>query len=215
MKKKDLKFKNNVRILALIVLGVITIGTGTTVLASTTWKANTPESIKIVEGQNSSTMVEGDTLWAIGMKINVNIKTLAVVNNINLSNGEEYHLKIGTVIRWDRVGNLTAETSEGKQINEGVELKDSNKIISTKPIGADVTSDVQSKGISDEQIIGDEDITVNPAKPETPTPVEPEVPVKPETPAPVEPEVPVKPETPAPVNQKFQQNQKIRLILTK
>ncbi|MGF2144876.1 LysM peptidoglycan-binding domain-containing protein [Vagococcus fluvialis] len=215
MKKKDLKFKNNVRSLALIALGVITIGTGTTVLASTTWKANTPESIKIVDGQNSYTMVEGDTLWAIGMKINVNVETLSAINNINLSNGEEYHLAVGTIIKWDKSGNLIAQTPNGNQVNQGIKVEDSNKIIPSKPIGSDVTGDVIENNIPDDQIQGGNEVEVKPVEPTTPVkPIEPTNPVDPVKPVdPTTPTDPVDPKPPVQKNIQCGMKEEIRMSL--
>ena len=150
-------------------LSILTLASATPVLAST-WKANTPESIQIKEGQTSYTMVSGDTLWAISTKINVNVQTLASINSIDLASGEEYRLAIGTVIKWDKRGNLVAETPDGKQVNDGVKVNDSNKIIPDKPIGSDVTEDVKDNNISDNQIDGNPNNTGNNNSNESETP---------------------------------------------
>lgn len=128
---------------------------------ASTWLANAPESIQIKENDTSYTMVYGDTLWAISMKINVNIQTLASINNIDLSAGEEYHLAVGTVIKWDKQGKLVAETSDGQPITDGIKTNDSNKIIPDKPIGKDVTNDVKDNNITDNQINGNPNNTGN------------------------------------------------------
>ncbi|KAF1296440.1 hypothetical protein BAU15_12860 [Enterococcus sp. JM4C] len=140
----------------LAAVGLMAVASAVPVLAST-WKANTPESIQIKENDTSYTMVYGDTLWAISMKININVQTLAAINNINLAAGEEYNLAVGTVIRWDKSGNITAETPTGKKINTGVKANNSNKIVADKPIGTDVTADVKDNNVSDDQINGKPD----------------------------------------------------------
>lgn len=139
-------------------LGIVAIAGAVPAMAST-WVANTPESIQIKENDTSYTMVYGDTLWAISMKINVNVQTLASINNIDLSAGEEYHLAVGTVIKWDKRGTLFAETANGQQITGGIKTNDSNKIIPNKPIGEDVTNDVKDNNITDSQINGKPDNT--------------------------------------------------------
>ncbi|GEU14231.1 hypothetical protein QuyetLC_26850 [Bacillus anthracis] len=134
-------------------LSIIALAGAVPAFAST-WVANTPESIQIKENDTSYTMVYGDTLWAISVKINVNVQTLASINNIDLSAGEEYNLAIGTVIKWDKQGKLVAETSDGQPITDGIKANDSNKIIPDKPIGEDVTNDVKDNNITDNQING-------------------------------------------------------------
>lgn len=128
---------------------------------ASTWVANAPESIQIKENDTSYTMVYGDTLWAVSMKINVNVQTLASINNIDLSAGEEYHLAVGTIIKWDKQGKLVAETSDGQPITDGIKTNDSNKIIPDKPIGEDVTNTVTDNNITDNQINGNPNNTGN------------------------------------------------------
>lgn len=150
-KKARRKLTTKSSVLAL--LSIIALAGAVPAFAST-WVANTPESIQIKENDTSYTMVYGDTLWAISVKINVNVQTLASINNIDLSAGEEYHLAVGTVIKWDKQGKLVAETSDGQPITDGIKTNDSNKIIPDKPIGEDVTNDVKDNNITDNQING-------------------------------------------------------------
>ncbi|KAF1296439.1 hypothetical protein BAU15_12855 [Enterococcus sp. JM4C] len=140
----------------LAAFGLATVASTVPVVASS-WKANTPESIQIKETDTSYTMVYGDTLWAISIRININVQTLAAINDIDLAAGEEYHLAVGTVIRWDKSGNITAETPTGEKINAGVKVNDSNKVVAEKPIGTDVTADVKDNKVSDVQINGKPD----------------------------------------------------------
>ncbi|MHC5268850.1 LysM peptidoglycan-binding domain-containing protein [Enterococcus sp. LJL98] len=197
----------------LSVLGLGMFGISQQSQASETgWTANTPESIVIKQGDTSYTMKRGDTLWAIGMKININVKTLAEVNNIDLASGQQYSLQIGTVIKWDN-GKLEVTDTNGNKVGEGLELNDSNKIVKDKPIGEDVTNDVNNGKTDPSDVVGQPDNTGgdkdnggsnnggnnggtedNGQKPETPEkPVTP--PTKPGD-KPEEPEKPVDPEKP-------------------
>lgn len=174
------------------------------------WVANTPESIQIEQGATSYTMKSGDTLWAIGMKINVNVNTLASINNIHLSSGEQFSLQVGTVINFSET-EINAANSNGQAVNEGVKVNDSNKIVADKPIGTDVSKDVANGTASNSDVIGQPDNTGNlPApnngggtqtgdkdkeKPSTGGDTNPTTPTDPSKP--VEPEKPVDPEQPS------------------
>lgn len=216
------KKKRVAKVGILSTFGIIGVTGGIPAFASD-WTANTPDSIQIEQGATSYTMKQGDTLWAIGMKINVNVNTLASVNNINLSSGEQYKLPVGTVIHFSE-SEIKVTNSTGQAINEGVQTNDSNKIVADKPIGTDVSKDVANGTASNSDVIGKPDNTsklpapnndgtpvVNPDKPATggdngtvtpPTgndgdkekPTTPENPEKPTTPD--EPDKPVNPEEP-------------------
>ncbi|MGM0122908.1 hypothetical protein IGI37_000274 [Enterococcus sp. AZ194] len=122
------------------------------------WTANTPESIQIAQGATSYTMKQGDTLWAIGMRINVNVNTLASVNNIDLSSGQQYSLPVGTVIHFSQ-SEIKATNSNGQALNNGVKVNDSNKIVKDKPIGTDVSKDVANGKASNRDVVGTPDNT--------------------------------------------------------
>lgn len=189
--------------------GMISLMSATPAFASE-WSANAPESISIEQGATSYTMKSGDTLWAIGMKINVNVNTLASVNNIDLSSGQQYSLPVGTVIHFSE-SEIKAVNSNGQAINNGVKVNDSNKIVANKPIGTDVSKDVADGKASNSDIVGTPDNTGKLPAPNTggntdpSNPVTPEVPVEPEIPVippvvdpenPIEPEKPIEPSTP-------------------
>lgn len=121
------------------------------------WTANNPESIQIEQDATSYDMKLGDTLWIISTTINVNINSLASINNIDLSNGQQYSLPVEPVIHF-RESEIKAVNSTGQAINEGVKVNDSNKIAADKPIGTDVSKDVadgklQTTMLSDNLII--------------------------------------------------------------
>lgn len=192
--------------------GMIGLMSATPAFASE-WSANEPENISIEQGATSYTMKSGDTLWAIGMKINVNVNTLASINNINLSNGEQFTMPVGTVINFSE-SEIKAVNSNGQAVNEGVQVNDSNKIVKDKPIGTDVSKDVSNGTVTNNDVVGQPDNTGKlPApntggttkpeeKPSTGGDTNPVKPVEPTNPVdPTNPTNPVDPEKPtAPTN---------------
>lgn len=108
------------------------------------WKANKPEQIQIVNGQKEYALKFGDTLWAIGQKINVNHVKLAEINGINLNTGEQYRLPIGRVISFD--GNVaTVKESNGKVVSQAV-IKDKDKMDASKPVDGSQSPQTQNNG---------------------------------------------------------------------
>lgn len=212
--RKELKSnKKRQRVAKLGVLsafGVIGL-TGTIPAFASEWSANAPESISIEQGATSYTMKQGDTLWAIGMKINVNVNTLASINNINLSNGEQFTMPVGTVINFSE-SEIKAVNPTGQAVNEGVKVNDSNKIVKDKPVGTDVSKDVSNGTVTNNDVVGQPDNTGKLPAPNTggttkpeekPStggdngavkPVDPTKPTNPTNPTnPVDPEKPVAP----------------------
>lgn len=117
------------------------------------WTANTPESIQIEQGVTSYEMVKGDTLWAISIRINVNVETLAQVNNIDLASGQQYSLQVGTVISWtDKV--VTATDANGTVIGQAP-ITESSKIVKDKAVGENVQQDVVNGNATDKDVQGD------------------------------------------------------------
>ena len=183
---------------------------------ATAWVANSPESLSIRSGQTSYTLKLGDTLWAISQRTNLTIQTLADVNNINLSLGEQYNLPIGRTIYFD--GNkVTVKEANGSFVKEVI-MTDDNKVDTSKDIGEPViggnqtpspelpTNDgtkipVVPEGPTSPGNDSDETST-DPEIPETPgnsggeTPTNPEVPVTPENPGDGGTETPTDPEIP-------------------
>lgn len=187
------------------------------------WKANTPAEIQIVDGQKEYTMKLGDTLWAIGQKVNINHVKLAEINGINLNAGEQYRLPVGRVISFE--GNVaTVKEANGKVVSQAV-IQDKDKVDASKPAGQPVQGNqapqTQTNGQSTapaQPQAGSQDNTpaeqpanegnqggqgaetpAKPAEPSTPvTPVDPSTPpVVPEEPTkPSEPEKPVEPTEP-------------------
>lgn len=91
-----------------LVAGLGFVG-GPVTLAST-WIANSPNQINITEGQSEYIVVEGDTLWAIGVKAGVSAGTLAnlsYVPNPNL-------IYPGNVIKLIGKEKVVIETTDGE-----------------------------------------------------------------------------------------------------
>ncbi|HBI2045572.1 TPA: LysM peptidoglycan-binding domain-containing protein [Enterococcus faecalis] len=109
----------------------------TSVHATTaTWIANSPEEIAIKEGQKSYTLVLGDTLWAISQRTNITVETLANINNIDLSKGEQYFLQVGRVIHFD--GNKVVVTDPNGNVVSETIIKDEQKVNPDQNVGETV-----------------------------------------------------------------------------
>lgn len=185
IKKKQNKL---VKVATLSALTLLTIGGASPALAST-WVANTPESIQIMEGQQSYTMILGDTLWAISQRTNLTVQTLANINNINLNLGEQYLLPVGRVISFD--GNkVTVKAPTGEVVSETIVTED-QKVNPNQNVGEVVNPSITEpttpaegeNGVTPEVPGGngggaiDPGTPVNPVDPTDPTdPVDPEVP---------------------------------------
>lgn len=153
------------------------------------WTANTPEMLKIQDGQTSYTMVLGDTLWAISQRTNLTVQALADINEINLTLGEQYLLPVGrtiyfdgnTVIVKEANGNVVSETivTDEQKVNPDQNVGESvNPIVTTPPV---ITPEVPINPVE----------PVEPTNPTTPVePTDPTNPVEPVDPTPTEPEVP-------------------------
>ncbi|WP_322900025.1 LysM peptidoglycan-binding domain-containing protein [Enterococcus faecalis] len=183
------------------------------------WKANTPAEIQIVDGQTQYTMKWGDTLWAIGQKVNINHVKLAEINGINLNAGEQYRLPVGRVISFN--GNVaTVKEADGKVVSQAV-IQDKDKVDTSKPAGQPVQGNQaqapqtptneqnttpaqpqagnQDNTPAGQPVQGNQDVqgTETPAKPAEPsTPVTPVDPSTPPVVVPDEPTKPSEPETP-------------------
>lgn len=129
----------NKKIIALsstLILGA-TFMASTSVNATTAnWKANSPESILIKEGQKSYTLVLGDTLWAISQRTNITVETLASINNIDLSKGEQYFLPVGRLIHFDGNKVIVMEPN-GNVVSETI-INDEQKVNPQQNVGEPV-----------------------------------------------------------------------------
>lgn len=163
-KKKLYKSKKNWVVAgSCLIAGAIAISTQTHTVSAATpdrvpvvattnnahWAPNSVASIKsrIADGQTSLTMISGDTVYNIGLAINLKHPMQLLYDN-GFKDGEQYTLPIGTVICWD--GNhVTVQDAEGKVIGDKV-VKDSQKVDPSAPI-ANQTSDQQSTPVQTDQ----------------------------------------------------------------
>lgn len=104
------------------------------------WKANTPDSIQVDNGQKEYTMRRGDTLWAIGQKVNIKDEKLAEINEIDLKKGQQYKLPTGRVLSFGK-NIITVKDSDGSIYSQSI-IQDEDKINVEKEIGE--TADKQS-----------------------------------------------------------------------
>lgn len=114
MDKKVYSFRKYGKQLVAVAIAAVTFANVQSASADS-WTVNTPDQIQIEPGQTSYTMKAGDTLWAIGQKINLTVEFLARINGIDLGKGEEKTLPIGRVIYWyEEVEGQEQVTVDGK-----------------------------------------------------------------------------------------------------
>lgn len=123
------------KLASVILAGGLLVGgimVGSTAFAEQ-WRPNTPDSIQIVDGQKSYTMKWGDTLWAIGQKVNIKHEKLADINGINLKSGEQYTLPVGRVLSFGD-GVVTVKEADGSVYSQSV-IEEGDKIDQKKEAG--------------------------------------------------------------------------------
>lgn len=136
MNKKILKTALFSSLTFLYLNGVSPVLASTSESLSSTWVANAPESLKIKKGQTSYTLALGDTLWAISQRTNITVETLASINNIDLSKGEQYFLPVGRVIQFD--GNKVVVTEPNGNVVSETIIKDEQKVNPQQNVGEPV-----------------------------------------------------------------------------
>lgn len=144
-KAKKIWVAAGMTLFAVGMFAISNVGVSGQTVSAATWIANSVAAIKtrISAGQTSLTMINGDTVYNIGQAINMkNPMDLLVYNNIKL--GEQYQLRIGTVIKWD--GNhVTVQDAAGNTVADKV-VTDAQKVDPNKPIG-NQTSDQQANPV--------------------------------------------------------------------
>lgn len=109
------------------------------------WRPNSPSEIQVVAGQKEYTMKWGDTLWAIGQKVNIKHEKLAEINGINLQAGDQFNIPVGRILSFGE-NVVTVKEADGSTYSQSV-IGDKDKITQEKNIGettgqtADSTSD--------------------------------------------------------------------------
>ena len=192
-------------------LGALAIGSGSLNVSAAEWVANSPEQIaqRLTAESKSITMIEGDTVWNIGLAINIKDPMSLLFDN-GFKDGDQYTLEVGTIISFD--GNrVTVTDPQGNVIGDKV-VSDTDKVNPNETVAGQQT-DTPSKPV-DTDNKGYVNGPNNPSKPvdkpsapgtstDKPTdkpadkPETPEKPIeKPSTPSTPEPEVPTTPEVP-------------------
>ena len=103
--------------------------------ASTAWTANTSSSLQISQNQKEYTVKRGDTLWAISMKTNIKVQTLAKASNIENAS----FIQIGQTIQLNG-SKMTIKSVSGKVVSQTV-LKSDDKVEIDKAYGTAVKQD--------------------------------------------------------------------------
>ena len=106
------------------------------------WAPNTVEQIasRIKDGQKSITMIEGDTVYNIGLAINIKDPMQLLYDN-GFKDGEQYTLPVGTKISWD--GNhVTVTDPQGNVIGDSI-VKDEQKHNPDQPIAGQASDTPQ------------------------------------------------------------------------
>lgn len=103
------------------------------------WQVNSVADIasRIDETSRSLTMIEGDTIWNIGVALNIKHPMQLLANN-GYQNGEQYTLPVGTVISWD--GNYVMVT-DGQNEVIGEQVVTNNEKMNPEQTIANQTSD--------------------------------------------------------------------------
>lgn len=200
------KVKTKWVVVGMTFIGALAVGTSTTQASAAEWVANTPEQIatRITSESKSITMIEGDTVWNIGLALNIKDPMTLLYDN-GFKNGDQYTLEVGTVISFD--GNhVTVTDPQGNVIGDKV-VSDTEKVNPDQTIAGQAT-DKPSKPVDTDDKGYVNAPTNNPTqKPGTPSnKPAPQPEDKPSTPAPQPEDKPStpdekpedKPSTPAP-----------------
>lgn len=107
-----------------LVIGAVSLGglmiSNTSSTYAAEWVPNSVEQIaqRIQPGQTSLTFEWGDTVWNIGLALNIKDPMQLLYDN-GFKNGEQYTIQVGTVISWD--GNhVTVTSASGEVIGESI-----------------------------------------------------------------------------------------------
>ena len=139
------------------------------------WAPNTVEQIasRIKDGQKSITMIEGDTVYNIGLAINIKDPMQLLYDN-GFKDGEQYTLPVGTKISWD--GNhVTVTDPQGNVIGDSV-VKDEQKHNPDQPI-AGQASDTPQVSVTGEKQSANAASTNQNAATENPSQTIPQAPI--------------------------------------
>lgn len=99
-----------------------------------TWHANTPDSIQIEDGQKEYTVKWGDTLWAISVKTNIKVQTLAAASGIADPNRIQVGQKIILTGK-----TVQVEDAQGKLVGSAP-LTSNDKVVANQNFGTTVSA---------------------------------------------------------------------------
>lgn len=129
--KNMVKFAKNTILGTALLCGGLLL-TGSTTAHAAAWHANTPDQIQIVKGQRVYTVKRGDTLWAISIKTNIKIQTLADASGITNPNFIQVGQKI--ILNGD---HMTIKNAQGNTIATK-QLTPSDKVVQNQKFGTPV-----------------------------------------------------------------------------
>lgn len=127
-----------------LAIGLGALGLSTNNVYANEWAATTIEQMqsKIKTDDGQYTFQNGDTFWVIGNAINIKPEKLMEMNGF--TQGQQYTVPVGTVIKWD--GNhVTVTDTQGNIVSDKV-VSETDKIDPTKPV-AGQNSDEQKNPV--------------------------------------------------------------------
>lgn len=117
------------------------------VVSADSWQVNSVEEIvRRIDSTHSLTMVEGDTVWNIGMALNIK-NPMQLLSMNGYQDGEQYTLPVGTVITWD--GNYVTVKDQQNQVVGEKSIADNEKINPEKTIANQITDEPQTPAIKE------------------------------------------------------------------
>ncbi|MBO0487008.1 KxYKxGKxW signal peptide domain-containing protein [Vagococcus fluvialis] len=140
MYKKKKQWVTSGLVFGTLLLGGLSIPT---VSNAAEWVANSPAQIatRIEEGKTSITMVEGDTVYNIGLAVNIK-DPMSLLSSNGIAEGAQYTLPVGTVISWGN-DKVIVTTPDGTIIGEKA-VSEVQKHDANSPIGTNVEEKVNN-----------------------------------------------------------------------
>lgn len=110
------------------------------------WQVNSVADIasRIDETSRSLTMIEGDTIWNIGVALNIKHPMQLLADN-GYQNGEQYTLPVGTVISWD--GNYVMVTDGQNEVIGEQVVANNEKMNPEQTIANQISDEPQTEEI--------------------------------------------------------------------
>lgn len=140
MYKKKKQWVTSGLVFGTLLLGGLSVPT---VSNAAEWVANSPAQIatRIEEGKTSITMVEGDTVYNIGLAVNIK-DPMSLLSSNGIAEGAQYSLPVGTVISWGN-DKVTVTTPDGTIIGEKA-VSEVQKHDANSPVGTNVEEKVNN-----------------------------------------------------------------------